>query len=452
MVESKSPRMSNRLLIKNFLVWSTVIVVLLRLFQFDKLLSRQLGTGNSDYILFHSATNTADVSVDVASQTWLWNESHAVISEYQNKVLLSNARARQCTIRRQTTRLLDIDLNSASDCLKLTSPSIKLKYPDDADEHFNEIRMALSPWAQHSLHKPHSAKGYRGPWIENHWISRFETSYDHGNDSCLSDFFGPYIPIFLPWTDHLRSGHHRYPNGMLDTLRSVLRSNVPYVTVSQNDEGLTGKNEFDIRLIPNLLVFSAGGYGHIPIPLLKQDEELNNFVPILDRPIYISYVGSLKNAPKGMRRKMHETFLSHNESDFVYVYHYGDDWRHVMGQSRFSLVPRGFGRSAYHLAEVLQMGLIPIYVYLDDDTSWIPYRELFHEFGYETNVSGIQNLISQLKQLSTNEIYEKEQSIETLRRSHFSYEGVLDQIGLYIQGKKSNLRCQSLPLTLTGKT
>jgi hypothetical protein len=452
MVESNAPSMSKRLLIKNALVWSTVIVVLLRLFQFDKLLSRQLETGDAKYWLVPLVTNTTDDTVGVANQTEIRNDRQANVSEYQRKIVPSESRARQCTIHRQTNELAMADLNPATDCLKLTSPSIQLIYPDDADEHFNEIRAALQPWAQNASHKPHSAKGYKGPWIENHWISSFEKAYDQDPDTCLSDIFGPFIPIFLPWTDRLLAGHHRYPWGMLSTLRSLLRPNVPYVTVSQNDEGLPGKNEFDVRLIPNLLIFSAGGYGHIPIPLLKQNEERNNFVPIPDRPFHISYVGSLGNAPKGMRQKMHETLRSHNASDFVYKYHYGDDWRHVMRQSRFSLVPRGFGRSAYHLMEVLQMGLIPIYVYLDDDTSWVPYRELFHEIGFSTNVSSLPNLISELKQLSTNDIYEKERRIETLRKSHFSYEGVLDQIGLYMQGKNSDLRCQSLPLTLTGKT
>ena len=46
-----------------------------------------------------------------------------------------------------------------------------------------------------------------------------------------------------------------------------------------------------------------------------------------------------------------------------------------MANSQTSLVPRGFGRTAYHLVETLQMGLVPIYVY--DDIPWVPYADLF---------------------------------------------------------------------------
>jgi hypothetical protein len=55
-----------------------------------------------------------------------------------------------------------------------------------------------------------------------------------------------------------------------------------------------------------------------------------------------------------------------------------------MADSQSSLVPRGFGRTAYHLMETLQMGLVPIYVY--DDTPWVPYADLFQDLGYVTQV------------------------------------------------------------------
>jgi hypothetical protein len=381
------------------------------------------------------------------------NANYASIVEYQNKVSASNARAQQCTSRRQSKNLQEVDTRLILECLQRSTSSLVLEYPDDADEHFNEIRIALSPWAQHSAHKIHRAKGYNGPWIENRWISHFETLYDQNDDNntCLSDLFGPFIPIFLPWVDHWKSSRSRYPEGLLDTLRSVLRPSVPYVTVSQNDEGLAGRNEFDTKSIPNLFVFSAGGYGHVPIPLLKQDEPHHNGVPVHDRTIDVSYVGSLKNAPYGMRRKMHEYMLTRNSSTFTYEYYYGNDWRQVMRNSRFSLVPRGFGRSAYHIVEVIQMGLVPIYVYLDNDVSWVPYVELFNSIGYSTDLRSLEGLASQLQNATTGEIQQRERQIETIRTSHFSFEGTLDQIGKYMKGEKNDLRCQQLPLSVTGK-
>jgi hypothetical protein len=172
-----------------------------------------------------------------------------------------------------------IDFTRALACLQRTTPTLELEYPDDADEHWNEIRKAMAPWAQHSMHTMHTAVGYGGPWIENHWIAHFETLFDkesNNSATCLSDHFGPFIPLFLPWVDHWVNGGMRYPKEFLHALRSVLRPNVLYVTVSQNAVGITGDDELKMESIPNILVLSAGGYGHVPIPLLKQQEMLNN--------------------------------------------------------------------------------------------------------------------------------------------------------------------------------
>jgi hypothetical protein len=392
------------------------------------------------------------------------NHKNAII-DYISKVKTTNVHAKQCTMQRKRMKPT-VNLSIAYDCLQFTTPTMQheLIYPDDADEHYNTIRIALSEWVQHSDHTIHIAKRYRGPWIENQFIHHFESLYDDESlrvttnsevpVKCLSHYFGPFIPIFIPWVDHLVQNHHQYPIGLIETLRSVLRPNVPYITVSQNDEGLVGKNEFNMLSIPNLLVLSAGGYGHVPIPLIKQEEPLiHDTIPIPKRKIDISYVGSLKNAPYAMRRKMHETFKQHynTKPTLNYQYYYGMEWRTVVSHSKLSLVPRGYGRSAYHLMEVLQMGYIPIYIYLNNDSSWIPYSELYDKIGYKSDIAGLKNLIVQLRNISIKEIQQREEKIESLRNSHFTFDGVLYQIGKFMIGQTNDLRCQPLPSSVTGK-
>lgn len=161
--------------------------------------------------------------------------------------------------------------------------------------------------------------------------------YQDNETACAYDVFGPFIPLFIPWVDGWVLGRFRYPKGMLDTLKSVLRPNVPYITVSQNDEGLTGKNEFDMSRFPNVLVLSAGGYGHVPIPLFKQSEKLNNQKSIGDRSNFVSFVGSLGHAPGGMRKDTHNHLSSLNGSNngvggttAFYKYYEGNQWRTIM--------------------------------------------------------------------------------------------------------------------------
>ena len=44
-----------------------------------------------------------------------------------------------------------------------------------------------------------------------------------------------------------------------------------------------------------------------------------------------------------------------------------------MSSSRYALVPRGFGRTSYRVVEVMQMGVVPVYIW--DDIEWIPYMD-----------------------------------------------------------------------------
>jgi hypothetical protein len=233
------------------------------------------------------------------------------VEKYREQVRATHARAQQCTRQRKasatttttTTPSNNIRMSLAYDCLLKTTSNLHLEYPEDAEEHYNDIRLAMAPWAQTSAHLPHTGINYNGPWIENYWISHFEplfddppitTDDDDKNDdnnnnnntttACLSTYFGPFIPIFVPFVDHFCAmgfDNRIYPPDSMDTLLSQLRPNVPYIAVSQNDLGLY-LNQWKL---PNLLVLSAGGYGHIPIPLLKQFEPLNNDVD-LKRMIY----------------------------------------------------------------------------------------------------------------------------------------------------------------------
>jgi hypothetical protein len=86
---------------------------------------------------------------------------------------------------------------------------------------------------------------------------------------------------------------------MFAALRSAIRPGVPYITLVQHDEGLDSREQTDARLdylhVPNLLVLSAGGYGHVAVPLLKQPEA-GAPPPMLGRPLLASFVGTMQHA------------------------------------------------------------------------------------------------------------------------------------------------------------
>ena len=127
------------------------------------------------------------------------------------------------------------------------------KFPDDAELHFDDIRNRTAKFRSAPVHEYAS---YEGPWIENIFISQFM--------SRPLSFYGGFIPIFIQWIDTqiLRGRHFDYIH---NELNQILRPNVLYLAISQGDVGL-GK----IGVAhPNILVLSAGGFGHVPIPLVR---------------------------------------------------------------------------------------------------------------------------------------------------------------------------------------
>lgn len=133
------------------------------------------------------------------------------------------------------------------------------QFPDDAEAHFKDI---FDKTAIFRKQRVHDYGGYGGPWVENIFIANYSSLP-------LSHFHG-FIPIFIQWVDVQIHNYWINPDKLLDdvleALDSVLRKNVLYLAISQSDIGL-GKSISSTH--PNILVLSAGGFGHVPIPLIK---------------------------------------------------------------------------------------------------------------------------------------------------------------------------------------
>uniref|UniRef100_A0A7S4CF04 Exostosin GT47 domain-containing protein n=1 Tax=Eutreptiella gymnastica TaxID=73025 RepID=A0A7S4CF04_9EUGL len=340
-------------------------------------------------------------------------------------------------------------------CLQQTTPNIKLQYPADAEEHFFEIHRDMLAWAMADDHVMHGYAGYNGPWIENVWITHFWKAYtgltSRKMDNTtrprkrLSRVFGPFVPLLIAWTDFWVFGNGHYPTEMVAALRRVVRPNVPYITVSQNDQGITGHCELLMHDFPNILVLSAGGYGHIPVPLMTQPGKLKHLKPFEERQYLVSFVGTLDHAPNDLRQRMHQYMESHaNQDRFNYTAFRGDGWEEVMRNSVASLTPRGFGRSAFHIAEAINMGLIPVYVY--GETQWVPYEHMFHQFGFVVSVDNMDGWLKKFLKMGWDNLQKMEMRVSQISSSHFTFSGVMRQVGHYMLHKEPcDLQCQTLP-------
>eukprot|EP00667_Euglena_gracilis_P010233 EG_transcript_10410 len=340
-----------------------------------------------------------------------------------------------------------IEAHQGIQCLRHTNVNVSLEYPEDAEEHFNEIHRVMYKWSQPPGHKMVTDAGFKGPWIENWWISRAkELNASRAGQSPLSSVFGPFIPLLLNWVDVWFYAEWHYPPAFLSALRKLLRPNVPYVTVSQNDEGITGKCELLMTEFPNILVLSAGGYGHIPVPLVAAKREPVKPRRMESRPFLTSYVGSMTHAPHGFRADALSIVKNMSKDlNFTCAVYYGTQWDQVMMNSRTSLVLRGYGRTAYHLVETIQMGLIPVYVY--SDVPWLPYADLFPEFGYAANLTGLPALLRLLARQPPAALAQRERLVAKYQPL-FTLQGAVNQVFLYLQSRPCELRCTTLPTTV----
>lgn len=262
---------------------------------------------------------------------------------------------------------------------------------------------------------PHKYQGYQGPWIEDFFYKYWATN------SIKSHF--TYLPIF--WTDFfLHSQVHKYSpkefekisHQITHILQQVILPDHLYFTVLEYDHPIWDWHQFP----KNVLVFSAGGSGDIPIPLLKGSPQFR----CPPKEIFVSFMGRLDGASNtgNLRQQMYDKL-----KDFAY-FGQGSNWRSVMDKSTFTLCPRGLGRASFRLYEAISVGSIPIYIW--DDIEWLPYKDVldWSEIAISVNVQDINKVPDLINAHSTEDICRKQQRMAELYSEFFTLEAVCRNI------------------------
>ena len=201
----------------------------------------------------------------------------------------------------------------------------------------------------------------------------------------------------------------------------------------------TGKHELPHSLMRHVLVLSAGGYGHVALPLLKGPElRLASGPPVGERKFALSFVGTLGNAPHNLRERMSAAVQQEQQEgrrrgrgDEWFIGK-STKWQAVVASSALSLAPRGYGRTSYRLSEIIQLGRIPVYVY--SDSPWIPYPRVYRKFGFATHIANLSHTLRTLRALSTAQI-EGYERLAAKYRELWTYQGTMQQVALFLQGK-----------------
>jgi len=276
----------------------------------------------------------------------------------------------------------------------------------------------------------HDYGNYNGPWIENHWIRRNKELLE-GTSEEFCKRFGTFVPLLAQWVDFMVQvqgpTYYKYCNAV-GAMLEQLSEKFLYATVTQNDRGIVHgcfKNysePYKGRPI-RLLVFSAGGYGQVPIPLIKGEKKLERLPT--DNPSFtndITFCGSVNGA-----RPLRVNLIPHLKKTM------GDRWRKCDQQEwerewsrvKYVLIPRGFGRSAFMVAEAIQKGFVPVYVY--SDVNWAPYLSDDWPFGVAVDEkTAHDNLTAVLE--AANLRYDEYRETIFKFRDLWTYDGVLSEI------------------------
>ncbi|NDA89329.1 MAG: glycosyltransferase [Alphaproteobacteria bacterium] len=234
-----------------------------------------------------------------------------------------------------------------------------------------------------------------GYYLEEHFLN-----YTQEKDLKYDKNGRLYIPAL--WTNFQIEGWFQdKKNYMQDRLNNFVDNNPcenGYFTVVQYDDG-------PLLNLPNNTIVYGACSGNIPIPLIYEDK--NN--TLLNTPkksyneknVLCSFVGTITH---NVRQTIVEQ-LSSNQNFTMNVKNgwstdipknNQDSFIELTVNSKFSLAPRGYGRSSFRFFEIYKLGSIPVYIW--DDIEWLPYKELidYSKICISIHVSKINELETML--------------------------------------------------------
>jgi hypothetical protein len=184
---------------------------------------------------------------------------------------------------------------------------------------------------------------------------------------------------------------------------------------------------------------SQGGKGHVPLLLWLR--ELAPVDPDNDSDYDTLFLGTFTShyLRKGMVEVIQKIFPTTS-----FVRWRKRKWLDFYRRSKTIMCPRGYGRNSYRLGEVLQLGMIPIYVY--SDFVWLPYYDSINwsSFAYVAHINELENVLLKMRrELTMEKVAVMRQKVRSLRATHWTGDGVVTQIMNLLKWgfAVSDLRC-----------
>jgi hypothetical protein len=95
-------------------------------------------------------------------------------------------------------------------------------------------------------------------------------------------------------------------------------------------------------------------------------------------------------------------------------------------QSRFTLAPRGYGKTSFRMYEALRLNSIPVYIY---DEQWLPYKEHldWSKLAVLVHINDMDTLYDRLKRITNEQIIEMIDYYHSVEH-YFTYDGMCEYI------------------------
>jgi len=256
-------------------------------------------------------------------------------------------------------------------------------------------------------------------YFEKYFYRYIEKLYSE--KKITQELYERYIPVF--WTE--LQFLHQYIKHHLQSAIDKLSKGKSYFTVVQHDDGICL-----INMPNNVVVFGMGGVGDIPLPLTYDNKELFENYKNNTKTVFCSFVGSLTHP---CRERMISVM---NEPDVVLIT--TDIWTFrietekqelfldTTSKSRFTLAPRGYGKTSFRMYEALRLSSIPVYIY---DDEWLPYKEVldWSKLAVLVHIDDIDTLYNRLKEITDDQITEMLNYYHSVEH-YFTYDGMCEYI------------------------
>ncbi len=223
-----------------------------------------------------------------------------------------------------------------------------------------------------------------------------------------------YLPIlFCAYHVNNSYGQDKRARYDLQAFVDSLPANKKYFCLSQYDDGVgvdfKGKD---------VLIFDMSKPSAYQIPLMC---EPHSYVHDGSKKYFASFVGSRTH-------ELRDSVFALQYSEGYYISGIKHDINHyckIIAQSIFGLCPRGYGFSSFRIIECMQYGTIPVFI---SDEFIFPHNLDFLEYGVIIEAKDAGRIDEILKAITPEQIIHKQDRIQQLYRSHFSYEGCQQKI------------------------